>query len=80
MIPPILKKHTIKNTFVVGFDMNKENINCLKNDEINFILDQNPKYQGYAAIKGLYKYITEQDASDLNIEIPIDIIVKENKL
>ncbi|WP_117879764.1 substrate-binding domain-containing protein [Aureibaculum luteum] len=78
MIPPILKKHNIKNTFVIGFDMNKENIECLKNDKINFILDQNPKYQGYAAIKGLYKYITEQDASDLNIEIPIDIIVKEN--
>ncbi len=78
IIPPILKKQNISNTFIVGFDMNKENLKCLKNDEINFIINQKPKHQGYAAIKGLYKFLTEQDASELNLDIPIDIIVKEN--
>ncbi len=52
LIPPILKKHNIGKTFVVGFDLNEKNIACLKNNEINFIINQKPKYQGYAAIKG----------------------------
>ncbi|RPD91769.1 LacI family DNA-binding transcriptional regulator [Aureibaculum marinum] len=78
LIPPLLKKYNIKNTFVLGFDLNKENLKCLHTNEIDFIINQNPKQQGYKAIKGLYKYITEQDTSELNIDIPIDIIVKEN--
>ncbi len=78
LIPPILQKYNLSNTFVVGFDLNKKNIACLKNDEINFIINQKPKYQGYAAIKGLYNFLTTKDPSDLNLDIPIDIIVKEN--
>lgn len=78
IIPSVLKKHNIENTFIIGFDLNKKNIKCLNSEEINFIIDQDPKYQGYAAIKGLYKFLTEQDASELNRDIPIDIIIKEN--
>ena len=78
LIPPILKKHNISKTFVVGFDLNEKNIACLKNNEINFIINQKPKYQGYAAIKGLYNFLTTKDSSSLNLDIPIDIIVKEN--
>ena len=78
LIPPILKKHNISKAFVVGFDLNDKNIDCLKNNEINFIINQKPKYQGYAAIKGLYNFLTTKDSSDLNLDIPIDIIVKEN--
>ena len=78
LIPPLLKKHNISKTFVVGFDLNEKNIACLKNDDINFIINQKPKYQGYAAIKGLYNFLTTQDPSNLNVDIPIDIIVKEN--
>ena len=78
LIPPLLNKHNISKTFVVGFDLNEKNIACLKNDEINFIINQKPKYQGYAAIKGLYNYLTTQDPSNLNLDIPIDIMVKEN--
>ena len=78
LIPPLLKKHDISKTFVVGFDLNEKNIACLKNDEINFIINQKPKYQGYAAIKGLFNFLTKQDASELNLDIPVEIIVKEN--
>ncbi|MGB5500567.1 MAG: substrate-binding domain-containing protein, partial [Maribacter sp.] len=78
LIPPLLKKHNISKTFVVGFDLNDKNMDGLKNNEINFIINQKPKYQGYAAIKGVYNFLTTQDASSLNLDIPIDIIVKEN--
>lgn len=78
ILPKILRENNVKNAYIVGFDLNKENIACLKNNEINFIINQKPKYQGYAAIKGLYHFLTSKDASNLNLDIPIDIIVKES--
>jgi len=78
LIPPVLKKHNISKTYVVGFDLNEKNIEGLKNNEINFLINQKPKYQGYAAIKGLYTYLTTNDSSLLSIDIPVDIVVKEN--
>ena len=78
LIPQILKKYNISNTFVVGFDLNEKNLDCLKNNEIDFLINQKPDYQGYIAIKGLFNFLTKQDASELNLDIPVEIIVKEN--
>lgn len=78
LIPRILKENNIGGTFMVGFDLNEKNLKCLKNDEIDFIINQKPDYQGYAAIKGLFNFLTKQDSSELNIDIPVEIIVKEN--
>lgn len=73
-----LKKHRIDNVFIVGFDLNQENIAYLKSDHINFLIDQKPELQGYLAVKNLFNHIAKQDGSDLNYNIPIEIIVKEN--
>ena len=78
LIPSVLKKNNIGNTFIVGFDLNEKNVTCLKNDEMNFIINQKPDYQGYAAIKALFNFLTKQDSSELNLDIPVEIIVKEN--
>lgn len=78
LVPQILKKHNVGKTFIVGFDMNEKNIECLKNNEIDFIINQQPDYQGYAAIKGIFNFLTRNDASELNHDIQVEIIVKEN--
>jgi len=78
LIPQILKMHNINKTYVVGFDMNEKNLKCLQKNEIDFLINQKPDYQGYAAIKGLFNYLTKQDQSELNLDIPVEIIVKEN--
>lgn len=78
LLPRILKSNNITKTHIVGFDLNKKNIAFLKSGEIDFLINQKPQYQGYAAVKGIYKYITEKDSSQLNIDIPVEIIVKEN--
>jgi LacI family transcriptional regulator len=78
MMPPILKSLGIQNAFLLGFDLNNKNLECLRQGEIAFLIDQKPEYQGYAAIKGLFKYLTEQQAPELNLDIPVDIIVREN--
>lgn len=78
LIPKLLKEHSIANTFVVGFDLNEKNLKCLQQGEIDFLINQKPDYQGYAAIKGLFNYLTKADVSSLHLQIPVEIIVKEN--
>lgn len=78
IIPEVLRKYGVDNVSIVGFDLNRENRECLKNNEIDFLINQKPGYQGYTAIKGLFKFLTEQDATGLHADIPVEIIIKEN--
>lgn len=78
LIPGILEEYKVTNTFLMGFDLNKKNLEYLKNDQINFLINQQPKYQGYVAIKSLFNFLTVQDDSELDLEIPVEIIVKEH--
>lgn len=78
LLPELLKENNINNTHIVGFDLNRRNLAYLKSGDIDFLINQKPEYQGYSAVKGLYKYLTQEDKSELNIDIPVEIIVKEN--
>lgn len=78
LIPGILRKYNVDNASIVGFDLNQRNLECLKNNEIDFLINQKPEYQGYTAIKNLFKFLTEEDTSELNVDIPVEIIVREN--
>ena len=78
IVADILAECQIPNTNIIGFDLTKQNLLKLNSGEIDFLINQQPDYQGYAAVKGLYKYITVQDASELTLDIPVEIIIKEN--
>ena len=78
LIPDILSTHEVSNTFLMGFDLNKKNLQYLKSNQIDFLINQQPSYQGYVAIKNLFNYLTKQDDSELYLDIPIEIIVKEH--
>lgn len=78
LVPNILKAHKVSNVSVVGFDLHDDNLKCLKNKEIDFLINQKPEFQGYTAIKGMFKFLTEKDPSDLNMDVPVEIIVQEN--
>jgi len=85
LIAEILKKHKVRNTYVLGFDLNNKNLAYLKNNEINFLINQQPKYQGYIAVIRLFHFLTEKndfepdfEMPELDLEIPVEIIVKEN--
>ena len=77
-LPGILEANAINDTFIVGFDLNKQNLKHLKNGKINFLINQQPDFQGYTAIKALFNFLTKEDDSELNLDIPVEIIVKEN--
>ena len=68
----------LNEIYTVGFDLNYKNLDLLKTQKIHFIINQKPDYQGYMAVKGIYKYLTEGDKDGLNMKIPVEIIVKEN--
>lgn len=78
IIPKILKDNKIKNAHIIGFDLNKKNVALIQENKIDFLINQQPKYQGYIAIKSIFNFLTRQDDSELNIDIPVEIIVKEN--
>ena len=78
LLPDILKEYKVEESAIVGFDLNDKNVAFLEKNEIDFLINQKPKYQGYAAVKGLFKCLTEKNYSELNIDIPVEIIVKEN--
>ncbi len=63
---------------IIGYDLVKDNVECLENEMIDFIIHQNPYVQGTLAVESLYKKLI------LNTEVPqshfmqLDIITKEN--
>jgi LacI family transcriptional regulator len=78
LLPKILKEYNIGRTCIVGFDLNKRNVKYLRNGDIQFLINQQPKFQGYSAIKGLFYFLTKRDTTALSMDIPVEIIVKEN--
>jgi len=78
LLPKILDEQNVVNTFIVGFDLNGQNIKYLQQDKISFLISQQPEFQGYSSIKGLFNFLTKQDTSELNLDIPIEIMVKES--
>ncbi len=77
IVAKILKKHN-KTHSLVGYDFLKSNINYLIDGQINFLICQRPKEQGYLAIMALYKHLFNINEPEKAIYMPIDIITKEN--
>ena len=77
IIARILKKHN-KTHLLVGYDFLKNNITYLVDGQINFLICQRPKEQGYLAIMALYKHLFNINDPEKAIYMPIDIITKEN--
>ena len=77
IVAKILKKHN-KTHLLIGYDFLKNNINYLIDGQINFLICQRPKEQGYLAIMALYKHLFNISEPEKAIYMPIDIITKEN--
>ena len=79
LLPELLEDMEFKaDRTIIGYDLNPGNIKLLEENKIQFIINQQPEYQGYSAVKGLFKMITEDDDADLYQKIPVEIVVKEN--
>ncbi|MHA4809964.1 LacI family DNA-binding transcriptional regulator [Flavitalea flava] len=77
IVAKILKKHH-KSNLLIGYDFLKNNINYLVEGQINFLICQRPKEQGYLGIMALYKHLFNIGEPVKAIYMPIDIVTKEN--
>lgn len=67
-----------KDISILGFDLLKENIELLKSNKIDFLINQDPIKQGYLGmINILNHFIYKKDIAKRQY-IPVDIVVKEN--
>lgn len=69
----------LKNLELIGFDNTPQNINCLKDDSVSFLISQKPFEQGYESVRLMTDYLTLKKNISINkIHLPIDILTKEN--
>lgn len=74
----ILDDATLAKSHLIAFDLITENISELQNGNIDFIINQNPKRQGFLAIKLLINQLILDLDIPKKMYVPLDIIVKEN--
>tara|TARA_R110001592_G_scaffold312635_3_gene588018 strand:+ start:1812 stop:2855 length:1044 start_codon:yes stop_codon:yes gene_type:complete len=68
----------LKNINLIGFDNTPQNIACLLNDTVSFLISQKPFDQGYESIRLLTDYLIHNKVPKPKIHLPIDILIKEN--
>lgn len=80
IVAEFLKNNKLDNINIVGYDILKENIIYLKDGIINFLINQKPEIQGYLGVQYLYKKIVLKENIDEKLNLPLEIIIKENYL
>ncbi len=63
---------------IIGYDLLDENIKYLKNNAIDFLINQNPKHQSYLCITQLAEYFLFDKKIPKQKLLPIDIVNSEN--
>ncbi len=67
-----------ENIKIIGFDLNKRNIEYLENEKIQFLINQNPDLQSEKAVNAAFRSIAYGINDNLSSTISVEIIVKEN--
>ncbi len=74
----LLDKLNLKHIKVIGHDLLKENVECLKNDRVQFLICQRPEEQGYNSVNKLFRNVVQKRDVDKKNYTSIDIVTKEN--
>ena len=70
--------HELESNAIIGFDLVGENVQLLKNQSINFLLNQKPDVQAEMAMKCLMELFVQSKSLPKRRILPIDIVVAEN--
>ncbi|WP_266202386.1 LacI family DNA-binding transcriptional regulator [Pontibacter kalidii] len=73
-----LAQRKLQQVDLVGYDLIEENLAHLNTNRINFLINQNPKGQGYWGILGLADHLIFKKKNNPIKYLPLDIITKEN--
>ncbi|NMC40492.1 MAG: substrate-binding domain-containing protein [Bacteroidales bacterium] len=63
---------------IIGYDLLENNVECLKEGKIKFLIGQRPEEQTYRAIKKLFEYLSLKKVPDKLDYLPVDIVTSEN--
>lgn len=78
MVVDCLATHYIKKLELIGFDNTPQNIQCLLNGSVSFLISQKPFAQGYEAIRLTADFLVQNKIPSQKNFLPIDILMKEN--
>lgn len=78
MVAEYLQERGHKKINLVGYDLVEKNLHFLNAGVINFLINQNPKGQGYHSIYGLADHLIFKKKVEPIKYLPLDIITKEN--
>jgi LacI family transcriptional regulator len=73
-----LAKRHITHIKLVGYDLLPKNIGYLNNGAISFLINQNPKGQGYWGIQQLVNHLVFKKEVPVLKYLPLDVVTKEN--
>ncbi len=73
----LLKKYKLENIRVIGHDLLKENIECLREGTLDFLICQHPEEQGYHAVNKLFSHLVQKREVEKENYTSIDIVTKE---
>lgn len=73
-----LEQRHIKHIKIIGYDLLPQNLYCLNKGTISFLINQNPKGQGYWGIYQLTDHLVFKKEVPLIKYLPLDIVTKEN--
>lgn len=77
-IATYLEQRGIAHIKITGYDLVPKNIDYLNKGSISFLINQNPKGQGYWGISYLTDYLVFKKEVPALKYLPLDIVVKEN--
>lgn len=77
-IAAYLKQRHIKNIRIVGYDLLPPNVHYLNSGSISFLINQNPKGQGFWGIHQLANHLVFKKEVPALKYLPLDIVTKEN--
>ncbi|WP_423149362.1 substrate-binding domain-containing protein [Rubrolithibacter danxiaensis] len=73
-----LKQKHIKKIRIIGYDLLPKNLHFLDKGLISFLINQNPKGQGYWGIHQLTEHLVFKKEVPVLKYLPLDIVTKEN--
>lgn len=77
IVADFLKRSEHNDVKLVSLDLTDSNVDSLKEGQIDFLIDQNPDYQGYMAMKTLLEYLVLKIQPVQANFMPLNIVTKE---
>ena len=73
-----LQEHGSHDFNLMGYDLLRRNVECLKQGSIFFLIAQQPVLQGFDGIKALCDHLILKKPVERENFMPVDLLTKEN--